>query len=100
MRKGFKSVLLDVKQSTLETWIQKLKALVSEKERQLVMEREAEEKKMQLLPMLKDARDKGITLREISEITGLSHATIARWLNPEKYKYKPRSSKKEVEVHA
>ncbi len=97
MKKAFKPALLDVKQTTIETWIQKLKALISDKEKQLLLQKEAEERRMQLIPFLKDAQTKGITLREMAEITGLSHATIGRWLNPEQYKRKPKRKKDYIE---
>jgi len=40
-----------------------------------------EETKQRLLPKLKEAMDKGITSRQLCKITGISHATICRWVN-------------------
>ena len=94
MKKAFKSALEDVKQATIDAWVGSLKALVSEREREIQKQKEIEEKRLQLLPYLKNAREKGVTLREMSEITGISHTTIARWLNPEKYQRKKKSKEK------
>ena len=88
MKKAFVSALRDVKQATIDTWIDSVKTLISSKEAERQKQQEDEQKKTQLIPYLKEAMEKGATLRELSEITGLSHTTIARWLNPEKYHYK------------
>lgn len=110
MKKAFKSALLDIKQATVDAWIQSIKGLVILKEKEILLKKEAEQKKTYLITHLREAREKGATLRELSEITNLSHSTIARWLDPEKYKYKPKKHKmeirnpyleiKEVETHA
>ena len=88
MKKAFISALRDVKQATIDAWVDSVKTLISDADARLKQKEEDEQKRQQLLPYLKEATQKGVTLRELSEVTGLSHTTIARWLNPEKYHYK------------
>jgi len=100
MKKAFKSALEDVKQATIDAWTQSLKTLISSKEAEFQKHKETEQKKQQLLTYLREAKEKGATLREMSQITGLTHTTIARWLNPEKYHYKRKKKPKEEQQHA
>ena len=79
--KRIAQALIDATQSTLEQWGHKLKEAIQTKEQTVTA---YEEKKRLLLPQLLEAHEKGVSTRELQEITGIPHATIARWIRKSK----------------
>jgi DNA invertase Pin-like site-specific DNA recombinase len=70
-------------EETLSEWNQKIKAAIETKERQKA---DFQAKKQQLLPILIDAHDKGVSSRELERITGINHTTICQWIKEAKKK--------------
>jgi transposase-like protein len=76
-RRNVFSKLLGVKQETLDGWMQAI-------ENRLKLRKEAETmyglNATKLFKLLKQAHEGGMSLRELADITGVSHATIASWI--------------------
>lgn len=72
--------LLTATQAKIEQWCQAIDMAISAKPDLQTYE----ERKKQLLPKLREAKEKGVTLRELARITGIPHQTIAKWLKPTK----------------
>jgi len=64
--------------TSVDEWIPQIDEAITAKETEL---REYKEAKQRLLPKLEKALDKGVDSRKLTEITGISHATICRWVN-------------------
>jgi DNA invertase Pin-like site-specific DNA recombinase len=79
--------LLTTTENTLREWNQKIKVALESKEQQRA---DYQSKKQQLLPMLIDAHEKGLSTRELEKITGINHTTIAQWLREEAKKTQDR----------
>jgi len=77
MKRNIIQALTNATQMTLEQWSQKLKEAIQSKEQ---VKATYEAKKQKLLPQLLEAHEKGISLRELAKITGISFSTISRWL--------------------
>lgn len=84
--------LLGATQKTLEEWGEKIKEKMQVKEKELFT---YEEKKRQLLPQLLEAHEKGVSARELAQITGINHTTIATWIKEAKRKEKEQDAKNE-----
>jgi Fic family protein len=83
MRRNIAHVLLDATQKKLGEWSDQIKGAVQVKQQELLT---YAEKKRQLLPQLIEAHDKGVSAKELEKITGISHATISRWIKEAKEK--------------
>jgi DNA invertase Pin-like site-specific DNA recombinase len=77
MRRNVSQVLVEATQKKLGEWSDKIKNVVEVKEQELMT---YEQKKQELVPKLLEAHEKGIPIRELARITGISHATLARWV--------------------
>jgi len=73
--------LLNAKSRTVEEWSQAIKSTIQSKQEQ---RRIYEEKKRQLLPQLIESNKAGVSTRELEQITGINHTTIARWIKEAK----------------
>ena len=73
--------LLATTEKTLSEWKQKIKVAIESKEQQKT---EYEAKKQQLLPLLIDAHEKGLSSRDLEKVTGINHTTISQWLREAK----------------
>ena len=85
MSKRVAKTVMEATQKTLEEWSQKIKKAIMIKEEQV---KSYEEKKRELLPQLLEAHEKKVSTRELSQITGIPHTTIAKWI---------RETKKEIQ---
>ena len=85
MRRNFVQALVIATQTTLDQWGQRLKEAMQTSEQHLTA---YNEKKQKLLPQLIEAHEKGVSTRELGKITGISHTTIARWIEESKTKEK------------
>jgi len=77
MRRNISKSLLEATQSTLDKWAVKIREAIQLKEQE---QQSYSEKRQKLLDELVGAHEKGLSARELSKITGISHATIARWI--------------------
>lgn len=75
--RGILSSLVGLKQETLDSWMRKLDGLITVKS-EAIQEHEATAQK--IIPLLLKAQDNNISVRELAQITGLSPATMARWM--------------------
>jgi DNA invertase Pin-like site-specific DNA recombinase len=89
MRRNISHVLLDATQKKLGEWVEKVKGAVEVKELEL---KTYEEKKQELISELKEAHDKGVSIRELARITGISNATLGRWIKEAKEKEKQQDA--------
>ena len=69
--------LLSGTQKTFSEWNQKIRAAIQTKEEEQLS---YQAKKSELLPQLIEASKKGVSTRELEQITGINHTTIARWI--------------------
>jgi len=83
VRRNISHVLLDATQKKLGEWAEKVKSTVELKQQELLT---YEEKKQQLISELKEAHEKGVPIRELARITGISNATLGRWIKEAKGK--------------
>jgi DNA invertase Pin-like site-specific DNA recombinase len=83
MRRNISHVLLDATQKKLSEWAEKVKGTVELKQQELLT---YEQKKQQLISELKEAHEKGVPIRELARITGISNATLGRWIKEAKEK--------------
>ena len=81
--------LLNAKNRTMEEWSQTIKSTIQTKQEQ---QRIYEEKKRQLLPQLIESNKAGVSTRELEQITGINHTTIARWIKEAKEKQNVKPS--------
>lgn len=86
MPKNIVQAIVSATQKTLEGWSGKIKETINAKEQEFLT---YEEKKRQLLPLLKEACEKGVSVRELAKIMGINHTTIARWVRETKEKQIP-----------
>jgi|GEM_PF-3412932 DNA invertase Pin-like site-specific DNA recombinase len=89
MRRNISHVLLEATQKKLSEWTEKVKSAVELKEQEL---KTYEEKKQLLISELIEAYEKGVSIRELARITGISNATLGRWIKEAKEKEKQRSA--------
>jgi predicted nucleic acid-binding Zn-ribbon protein len=73
MKRSISRVLLEATQTKLAEWTEKIKGAVEVKGQEL---KTYEEKKQELASKLKEAHEKGVSIRELSRITGISNATL------------------------
>lgn len=85
MRRNISKSLLEATQKRMDEWVEKIKETIQGKEQKLDA---YAEKKQQLLPYLMEAHEKHVSSRELGKITGISHATISKWIREEKQKAK------------
>ena len=69
--------LLSSTQKTLSEWNQKIRTAIQTKEQERA---NYGTRKQQVLPMLIEAHEKGVSSRELERITGINHTTISRWV--------------------
>jgi transposase-like protein len=69
--------LLSSTQKTLSEWNQKIRTAIQKREQERA---NYGTKKQQVLPMLIEAHEKGVSSRELERITGINHTTITRWI--------------------
>ena len=81
MSKRVAKTVMEATQKTLEEWSQKIKRAIMIKEEQL---KTYEEKKRELLPQLLEAHEKKVSTRQLAQITGIPHTTIAKWIRETK----------------
>ncbi|MCJ7424318.1 hypothetical protein MUP01_08645 [Candidatus Bathyarchaeota archaeon] len=72
----------------LDDWNQKIKLAT---QTQTEQRRDYEEKKRQILPQLIAANQAGVSTRQLEEITGINHTTIARWIKEAREKQNVQS---------
>jgi len=89
MKRNISHVLLDATQKTLGEWTEKIKGAIGIKEQEL---KTYEQKKQELASQLKEAYEKGVSIRELSRITGISNATLGRWIKELKEKGSPQNA--------
>jgi DNA invertase Pin-like site-specific DNA recombinase len=77
MKRNISRVLLEATQKTLGEWSEKIKGAVGTTEQEL---KTYEEKKQELASQVKEAYEKGVSIRELSRITGICNATLGRWI--------------------
>jgi len=77
MRKNAVQALLSASQGKLDDWRKKIHQTGETKKQELLI---YEEKKRQLLPLLIQGQKEGVSTRELEEITGINHTTIAIWI--------------------
>ena len=87
MSKRVAKNVLEATQKTLEDWSQKIKRAIMIKEEQL---KSYDEKKRELLPQLLEAHEKKVSTRELAQITGIPHTTIAKWIRDAKRQTKEK----------
>lgn len=85
MRRNIVQSLQNAAQQKITEWTERITSAVQLKKQELGP---YEEKKQQLIPILKQAHSQGVSLRELAKITGISHATIARWIEEAEEKEK------------
>jgi len=61
----------------MSEWNQKIREAIQGQEEKRV---NYQTKKNELLPQLIEASKKGVSSRELQQITGINHTTIARWI--------------------
>jgi DNA invertase Pin-like site-specific DNA recombinase len=83
VRRNISHVLLGATQKALSEWSEKVKGAIEQKQQEL---RSYEEKKQQLISELIKAHEKGVPIRELARITGISNATLGRWIKEAKGK--------------
>ena len=83
VRKNISHILLDATQKKLGEWAEKVKGAVELKQEEILT---YEGKKQQLISELKEAHEKGVPIRELARITGISNATLGRWIKELKEK--------------
>lgn len=76
----FAQALLEASQTKVDEWLQVIDTTISQTPDVTLYEL----KKSLLMPKLQEARAKGVTLRKLSEITGIPHQTIGKWLKQAK----------------
>ena len=76
MKRNISRILLEATQTKLAEWAEKIKG-AEVKGQEL---KTYEGKKRELAPKLKEAHEKGVSIRELSKITGISNATLGRWI--------------------
>ena len=81
--------LLNARNQTMQEWSQTIKSAIQAKQEQ---QRIYEEKKRQLLPQLFESNKAGVSTRELEQITGINHTTIARWIKEAKEKQNAKPS--------
>jgi DNA invertase Pin-like site-specific DNA recombinase len=91
MRRNISHVLLDATQKKLAEWAEKVKSTVNLKEQEL---KTYEEKKQQLISEFKKAYEKGVPIRELARITGISNATLGRWIKEAQEKEKQQGAER------
>jgi transposase-like protein len=75
--RGILTSLVGLKQETLDNWMRKLDGLIAVK-KEAIQEHAATADK--IIPLLLKAKDNEISVRELAQITGLSPATMSRWM--------------------
>lgn len=85
MRKNISEPLQNAVQKTITEWTDKIKNALQLKKQELET---YEQKKQELIPILKEAHEQRVTLRELANITGISHATLGRWIKEAQEKEK------------
>jgi len=95
MKRNISRVLLEATQNKLDEWTGKVKNAIEARELEAKAHQEKEQKlktyeenKQKLATKFKEAYDKGVPIRELSRITGISSATIGRWIKELKEKEK------------
>jgi DNA invertase Pin-like site-specific DNA recombinase len=91
VRRNIAHVLLDATQKKLAEWSEKVKGAVELKQQELLT---YEGKKQQLISELKEAYEKGVSIRELARITGISNATLGRWIKEAQEKEKQQSAER------
>jgi len=81
MKRKFVKALAEASQTTLSKWAQEIDNAITGRRQELLT---LEEKKKQILPKLQEGQKNGLSLRDLSNITGINHNTIGRWLKAEK----------------
>jgi transposase-like protein len=81
--------LLSSTQKTMSEWNQKIRAAIQTKEEKQL---NYQTKKNELLPQLIEASKKGVSTRELEQITGINHTTIARWIREGSKKQKEKEN--------
>jgi DNA invertase Pin-like site-specific DNA recombinase len=81
VRRNIAHVLLDATQKKLGEWSEQIKDAVQVKQQELLT---YGEKKQQLISQLIEAHAKGVSIRELARITGISNATLGRWIKEAK----------------
>lgn len=84
MRKNAVQALLSASQGKLDDWRKKIHQTGETKKQELLI---YEEKKRQLLPLLIQGQKEGVSTRELEQITGINHTTIAIWIKQAKEKH-------------
>ena len=90
MNKRIIKALFDATQTTIDQWSQKIKENIQGKAEKL---RLYEQKKQDIIPMLLEAHEQGVSSRELGRIMGINHTTIAKWIRQAKAKEKQQEEK-------
>jgi len=86
MKRNISRVLLEATQTKIAEWVEKIKG-AEVKGQEL---KTYEEKKQELVTKLKEAHEKGVPIRELAKITGISNATLGRWIKELKATEQPQ----------
>jgi metal-dependent amidase/aminoacylase/carboxypeptidase family protein len=84
MSKNAIQAVLTATQGKLDDWRKKIHQAGETKKQQLLTYKE---KKRQLLPLLIEGQKEGVSTRELEQITGINHTTIAIWIKQAKEKH-------------
>jgi DNA-binding transcriptional ArsR family regulator len=77
MKRNIVKALAEASQTTLSKWAQDIDNAITGRRQELLT---LEEKKKQIMPKLQEGQKAGLSLRELSRITGIDHNTLGRWL--------------------
>lgn len=89
MRKNAVQALLSASQGKFDDWRKRIHQTRETKKQELLI---YEEKKRQALLVLIEGHEKGLSTRELEQITGINHTTIAVWIKEAKEKHDGKPS--------
>lgn len=81
MARNIVRTLVDATQTTMDKWAEKIKEAMQVKEQEF---KSYEQKKRELIPKLLEAHEKGVSARQLAQITGINHTTVSRWIREAK----------------
>lgn len=93
MPRNVVKTLLEATQTTMDSWVEKIKKAMQIQEQEF---KTYEEKKRQLLPKLLEAHEKGVSARKLAKIMGINHTTIGRWIREAKEKKAKEKQQQDV----
>jgi DNA invertase Pin-like site-specific DNA recombinase len=83
MKRGLAKAVLEATQRTIQDWFKGIDTLITDKGQDLLA---YEEKKQTVIKKFLEADSKGISVRQLSKLTGISHQAISKWIKDAKAK--------------